>query len=162
MFVHLQKFVRWMLYLVFPTGNTCYETILSCGHLQAGLNIHERFLCVAISQAGVKWHTTDVCFCDHFQCVGPQVLLMFGPEYARSCGIDALEPLGIYLPGDPNYPVVPRGNKHVIVIWCKSCENDVLLIRDALEPLDIYLLGVPNYPVVPSWEYGRDCYVMYL
>ena len=33
-----------------------------------------------------------------------QVLLMFGPEYARSCGIDALEPLGIYLPGDKNYP----------------------------------------------------------
>ncbi len=33
-----------------------------------------------------------------------QVLLMFGPEYARSCGIAALEPLGIYLPGDKNYP----------------------------------------------------------
>ncbi|KAK9819735.1 hypothetical protein WJX72_001743 [[Myrmecia] bisecta] len=33
-----------------------------------------------------------------------QVLLMYGPEYARACGIDALEPLGIYLPGDKNYP----------------------------------------------------------
>lgn len=33
-----------------------------------------------------------------------QVLLMFGPEYARSCGIEALEPLGLYLPGDKNYP----------------------------------------------------------
>ena len=33
-----------------------------------------------------------------------QVLLMFGPEYARSRGVDALEPLGIYLPGDKNYP----------------------------------------------------------
>jgi light-harvesting complex II chlorophyll a/b binding protein 7 len=33
-----------------------------------------------------------------------QVLLMFGPEYARYCGIDALEPLGVYLPGDKNYP----------------------------------------------------------
>eukprot|EP00884_Botryococcus_braunii_P002434 jgi/Botrbrau1/12191/Bobra.0186s0097.1 len=33
-----------------------------------------------------------------------QVLLMFGPEYARYCGIAALEPLGIYLPGDINYP----------------------------------------------------------
>ncbi|CAL8460653.1 g183 [Coccomyxa elongata] len=33
-----------------------------------------------------------------------QVLLMFGPEYARACGIEALEPLGIYLPGDKNYP----------------------------------------------------------
>ena len=33
-----------------------------------------------------------------------QVLLMFGPEYARSCGIEALEPLGVYLPGDKNYP----------------------------------------------------------
>lgn len=26
------------------------------------------------------------------------------PEYARACGIEALEPLGIYLPGDKNYP----------------------------------------------------------
>ncbi|GJT17182.1 transcription factor, MADS-box [Tanacetum coccineum] len=26
------------------------------------------------------------------------------PEYARYCGIEALEPLGIYLPGDINYP----------------------------------------------------------
>lgn len=33
-----------------------------------------------------------------------QVLLMAGPEYARACGIEALEPLGIYLPGDKNYP----------------------------------------------------------
>lgn len=33
-----------------------------------------------------------------------QVLLMFGPEYARACGIEALEPLGLYLPGDKNYP----------------------------------------------------------
>ena len=30
---------------------------------------------------------------------------MGGPEYARSVGIKALEPLGIYLPGqDINYP----------------------------------------------------------
>ncbi|KAJ9135467.1 hypothetical protein P3X46_032648 [Hevea brasiliensis] len=33
-----------------------------------------------------------------------QALLMVGPEYARYCGIQALEPLGIYLPGDINYP----------------------------------------------------------
>eukprot|EP00898_Chlorokybus_atmophyticus_P006807 jgi/Chlat1/7127/Chrsp57S06809 len=33
-----------------------------------------------------------------------QVFLMLGPEYARACGINALEPLGIYLPGDKNYP----------------------------------------------------------
>eukprot|EP00252_Welwitschia_mirabilis_P027075 TRINITY_DN9157_c0_g1_i2.p1 TRINITY_DN9157_c0_g1~~TRINITY_DN9157_c0_g1_i2.p1 ORF type:complete len:228 (+),score=38.15 TRINITY_DN9157_c0_g1_i2:97-780(+) len=33
-----------------------------------------------------------------------QFLLMVGPEYARYCGIGALEPLGIYLPGDENYP----------------------------------------------------------
>lgn len=33
-----------------------------------------------------------------------QVLLMFGPEFARSKGVGALEPLGIYLPGDINYP----------------------------------------------------------
>ena len=33
-----------------------------------------------------------------------QVLLMFGPEYARSKGVGALEPLGLYLPGDKNYP----------------------------------------------------------
>lgn len=29
---------------------------------------------------------------------------MFGPEYARACGIAALEPLGVFLPGDKNYP----------------------------------------------------------
>ena len=29
---------------------------------------------------------------------------MFGPEYARACGIEALEPLGLYLPGNKNYP----------------------------------------------------------
>jgi len=33
-----------------------------------------------------------------------QVILMLGPEYARYCGIEALEPLGIFLPGDVNYP----------------------------------------------------------
>ncbi|XP_014504405.1 chlorophyll a-b binding protein 7, chloroplastic isoform X2 [Vigna radiata var. radiata] len=33
-----------------------------------------------------------------------QALLMVGPEYARYCGTEALEPLGIYLPGDINYP----------------------------------------------------------
>ncbi|XP_020577964.1 chlorophyll a-b binding protein of LHCII type 1 [Phalaenopsis equestris] len=33
-----------------------------------------------------------------------QALLMVGPEYARYCGIEALEPLGIYLPGNKNYP----------------------------------------------------------
>eukprot|EP00271_Cylindrocystis_brebissonii_P005384 TRINITY_DN17397_c0_g1_i1.p1 TRINITY_DN17397_c0_g1~~TRINITY_DN17397_c0_g1_i1.p1 ORF type:complete len:327 (-),score=67.09 TRINITY_DN17397_c0_g1_i1:450-1430(-) len=33
-----------------------------------------------------------------------QVFLMFGPEYARYTGIEALEPLGICLPGDINYP----------------------------------------------------------
>lgn len=33
-----------------------------------------------------------------------QFLLMLGPEYARSCGIDALEPVGWYLPGCKNYP----------------------------------------------------------
>ena len=29
---------------------------------------------------------------------------MFGPEYARACGIEALEPLGIYLPGGQELP----------------------------------------------------------
>ncbi|KAG5246645.1 hypothetical protein OIU78_021455 [Salix suchowensis] len=33
-----------------------------------------------------------------------QAMLMVGPEYARYCGVEALEPLGIYLPGDINYP----------------------------------------------------------
>ncbi|KAK7382904.1 hypothetical protein VNO78_28568 [Psophocarpus tetragonolobus] len=36
-----------------------------------------------------------------------QALLMVGPEYARYCGTEALEPLGIYLPGDINYPGGP-------------------------------------------------------
>ena len=35
---------------------------------------------------------------------------MFGPEYARACGIEALEPLGVYLPGDKNYPGGERFN----------------------------------------------------
>eukprot|EP01023_Acetabularia_acetabulum_P006531 TRINITY_DN12714_c0_g1_i3.p1 TRINITY_DN12714_c0_g1~~TRINITY_DN12714_c0_g1_i3.p1 ORF type:complete len:346 (+),score=63.36 TRINITY_DN12714_c0_g1_i3:55-1092(+) len=33
-----------------------------------------------------------------------QVILMYGPEYARYCGINALEPVAVYLPGDKNYP----------------------------------------------------------
>ncbi|GJP37142.1 hypothetical protein CLOM_g21582 [Closterium sp. NIES-68] len=33
-----------------------------------------------------------------------QLLLMLGPEYARYTGIRALEPLGIFLPGDINHP----------------------------------------------------------
>lgn len=32
------------------------------------------------------------------------VCWQLGPEYARYCGIEALEPLGIFLPGDVNYP----------------------------------------------------------
>eukprot|EP00793_Prasinoderma_coloniale_P003502 PRCOL_00006738-RA len=32
------------------------------------------------------------------------LVLMGGPEYARYCGIEALEPVGVFLPGDPNYP----------------------------------------------------------
>ena len=32
------------------------------------------------------------------------MICQVGPEYARYCGIEALEPLGIYLPGDINYP----------------------------------------------------------
>ena len=33
-----------------------------------------------------------------------QLALMGGPEYARYVGIASLEPVGIYLPGDANYP----------------------------------------------------------
>ena len=29
---------------------------------------------------------------------------MGGPEYARRVGIESLEPVGIFLPGDVNYP----------------------------------------------------------
>ena len=68
-----------------------------------------------------------------------QVLLMFGPEYARSCGIEALEPLGVYLPGDKNYP----GKSHVTVSrrpgrqvalcgTCGSLEVDRQLIHSLL------------------------------
>lgn len=41
---------------------------------------------------------------------------MFGPEYARSCGIEALEPLGLYLPGDKNYPGASR------VVPCRAVQ----------------------------------------
>ena len=33
-----------------------------------------------------------------------QLVLMGGPEYARYVGIDSLEPVGVYLPGDKDYP----------------------------------------------------------
>ena len=33
-----------------------------------------------------------------------QLVLMGGPEYARRVGIESLEPVGIFLPGDINYP----------------------------------------------------------
>jgi len=33
-----------------------------------------------------------------------QVVLMGGPEYARYVGIKSLEPVGVFLPGEPNYP----------------------------------------------------------
>ena len=33
-----------------------------------------------------------------------QAVLMGGPEYARYVGIRSLEPVGVYLPGDANYP----------------------------------------------------------
>lgn len=33
-----------------------------------------------------------------------QLVLMGGPEYARYVGIKGLEPVGIFLPGDANYP----------------------------------------------------------
>ena len=33
-----------------------------------------------------------------------QLVLMGGPEYARYVGIKGLEPVGIFLPGDQNYP----------------------------------------------------------
>jgi light-harvesting complex II chlorophyll a/b binding protein 7 len=33
-----------------------------------------------------------------------QLVLMGGPEYARYVGIRSLEPVGVYLPGDKNYP----------------------------------------------------------
>lgn len=39
-----------------------------------------------------------------YLCVCVISFLKVGPEYARYCGIEALEPLGIYLPGDINYP----------------------------------------------------------
>ena len=44
-----------------------------------------------------------------------QVLLMFGPEYARACGAGALEPLGIALP-DKNYPGMPQGLLRVLAL----------------------------------------------
>jgi len=31
-------------------------------------------------------------------------VLMGGPEYARYVGIDSLVPVGVYLPGDKDYP----------------------------------------------------------
>lgn len=35
---------------------------------------------------------------------GCQIPLMAGPEYARYVGINSLQPVGVYLPGDQVYP----------------------------------------------------------
>jgi len=39
-----------------------------------------------------------------FAIIACQLALMGGPEYARAVGIDSLEPVGIFLPGDLRYP----------------------------------------------------------
>lgn len=45
-----------------------------------------------------------------------QFLLMVGPEYARFVGIRALEPVGIFLPGENiDYP---GGTRHIYIYTC--------------------------------------------
>lgn len=53
-----------------------------------------------------------------------QVVLMFGPEYARSCGTAALEPLGVYLPGTQNYP----GMLHFNSSWYSGMRSAASLV----------------------------------
>lgn len=62
--------------------------------------------------------------CYHWHQGGTlQVLLMFGPEFARSKGTGALEPLGIYLPGDINYPGILT-SRNII-----QCDNPFLSFK---------------------------------
>lgn len=76
----------------------------------------------------------------------PQVLLMFGPEYARACGIAALEPLGVFLPGDKNYP----GDTHICAMGSLTCTAPAALrygVQLALLLLVLLLLLTPlTYP----------------
>lgn len=64
---------------------------------------------------------------------------MFGPEYARACGIAALEPLGIFLPGDKNYPgesvragVASSGDQQILRAAALSGRLGIRMRPDAL------------------------------
>lgn len=73
----------------------------------------------------------------------PQALLMFGPEYARACGIAALEPLGVFLPGDKNYP----GG------WVLRVNNGRLFSPSVAEPP----WGLPCCCAAVLWLGGAPC-----
>ena len=55
---------------------------------------------------------------------------MFGPEYARSCGTAALEPLGVYLPGTQNYP----GTLHYKILrhFCTWSAGRVVVLQNLM------------------------------
>lgn len=48
----------------------------------------------------------------------------------------------------------------MIIMWCRKCKSDVLLICDAVERLGIYFPGDPNYTVGLHRKIMYDAYVM--
>ena len=82
----------------------------------------------------------------------PQALLMFGPEYARACGIAALEPLGVFLPGDKNYP---GGNLFTPSGLHRCCAGMPLGRRCAGVPVPLPCRCSPALPPLPRFPPSR-------
>lgn len=93
-----------------------------------------------------RWGSQPLLRCLHTV----QVLLMFGPEYARACGIAALEPLGIFLPGDKNYPgagsaAARLGGKFLLVrAWLPCLLLAISGVHELAPP------PVPNIPALSN------------
>lgn len=66
---------------------------------------------------------------------------MFGPEYARACGIAALEPLGVYLPGDKNYP--GEGSRLKGCVWQAATPEGGISGAGAAEQWRPTTAGIP-------------------
>jgi hypothetical protein len=52
-----------------------------------------------------------------------QVPLMAGPEYARYIGIDSLQPVGTFLPGNNYYPGAALGLTFFSAPWPGHCHS---------------------------------------
>lgn len=86
------------------------------------------------------------------------MLLMFGPEYARACGIEALEPLGIYLPGDKNYPGESTQQHAGVLQGC--CNAFVHLMKSGDYLLETVSLIAEHLTVCPAYWSGYTLHVL--